>query len=236
MSAGEDYAEGPQAAAIARLVRETVEPGDAVGVKVIEGAPPHIVVLVHFSDDEVEGLRDLGAGRRREYIDAILETIDAEGYSDGCSVGVGIRGRIFYGAVGVRRLGQETEYDLAAVAQTAALDALFTPSTAPVAAPTPPSPAAPGPYASVLAQLNDLCGDTWCEGEHDYRFVAMQCANGQCTVNVEVRTFDPSRNDLGDPTRHTLELGRVEPDDGQGNMSEQLGESVSAAIARFEGQ
>jgi hypothetical protein len=237
MSEGEDYAEGPQAAAIARVIREDVEPGDAVGVKVIEGSPPHIVVLVHFSDDDVEGLRDLGEERRREYVDGMIEALDAEGFSDGCSVGVGIRGRIFYGAIGVRRLGQETEYDLSAVAQTDALDALFTPSAAPAAAPQAPAPAAPGRYASVLEQLNELCGDVWCEGENDYRFIALDCDDQRCRLDIEVRRYDAAIDGLGPPASHTLDLGRVTPvEDSAGSGSEQLEQAVSDAIARFEGQ
>lgn len=235
MSEGEDYAEGPQAAAIARVIREHVEPGDAVGVKVIEGSPPHIVVLVHFSDDDVEGLRDLGEERRREYVDGMIESIDAEGFSDGCSVGVGIRGRIFYGAIGVRRLGHETEYDLAAVAQTDSLDALFTPSTAPVAAPQAPPPS--GQYTSVIEQLNELCGDVWCEGENDYRFIALACGDERCLLDIEVRRYDAAIDGLGPPASHTLDLGRVaRVEDAPGSGSDELEQAVTEAIARFEGR
>jgi len=35
----------------------------------------------------------------------------------------------------------------------------------------------------AVAMLNELCGDVWCEGEHDFRFVSIACDDHQCTVS-----------------------------------------------------
>ena len=241
LARSQNYGEGPRAQQRAAIVRDMVEPGDAIAVRVTEGTPRRIVVLVRFQDGDVEGLRDLSARDRRDQLDGILTELDAEGLTEGADVGIGIRGTIFYGAVATRRLGQAVQYDTSAVANTAVLNELLAPAApaAPGAAPAPTgqAPAAPtGPYASVLTELNDLCGDVWCEGEHDYTFTSLACEGTTCQLGIDVRDYDENTDALGAPAHHTLQLTHVTAvTDRDGMMTQSFNNAVNAAINAFEG-
>ncbi len=52
----------------------------------------------------------------------------------------------------------------------------------------------------VLTALNDICGDTWCEGEFNYSFNKMDCnlAKGKCTIKIELISTDDNEVE----TRH----------------------------------
>jgi hypothetical protein len=43
--------------------------------------------------------------------------------------------------------------------------------------------------ALVLDNLNDMCGDSWCEGDADLRFTALSCTygTGACVLSVKVK-------------------------------------------------
>lgn len=42
--------------------------------------------------------------------------------------------------------------------------------------------------SEVLQQFDDICGDTWCEGEYDYRFEKFSCNFNikTCTLNYHI--------------------------------------------------
>jgi hypothetical protein len=93
-----------------------------------------------------------------------------------------------------------------------------------------------GPYASALDTLNELCGDTWCEGENDYRFTALSCGGTTCRLEVDVRQYDEAIDDLGAPRHETLELTGVTAVENEDGATEAFIEKVSVAIDRFEGR
>lgn len=37
---------------------------------------------------------------------------------------------------------------------------------------------------TVLKLLDDICGDTWCEGDHDFRFLKIGCDTSSATCNL----------------------------------------------------
>jgi hypothetical protein len=45
---------------------------------------------------------------------------------------------------------------------------------------------------TVLQVIDNTCGDTWCEGEFNYRFTRMACDFGarRCTLSATVITYD----------------------------------------------
>lgn len=124
LNRGQVHAEGPDALHIGNTVRQAVEPGDALGVKVIPGTPRKIVAIVRFADSQVETLADMSEARRREQINGLIEAVDdAYGGAGAEELVVGIRGTLFYGAVGVRRPGQPVEYHTGSIVSTDAIEA-----------------------------------------------------------------------------------------------------------------
>ncbi len=59
--------------------------------------------------------------------------------------------------------------------------------------------AAERPYAltsaqerTVLRLVDDVCGDTWCEGDHAFRFQRFSCdpRRERCTLRVQIASYD----------------------------------------------
>lgn len=52
--------------------------------------------------------------------------------------------------------------------------------------------------AVVLKAIDDICGDTWCEGDHNFSFDRLECFNGcagragagQCQLTFRVFSYD----------------------------------------------
>lgn len=147
---GRHHGEGPGAEAMAIAIRGALEPRDGAAVRVVElppgGPRRRVVALVRLDDDAQEGLADLSEARRQEYLEQILEILDA-GFNTGADdVGVGIRGSFFYGAVVTRRVGEPPQFSTGMMVDTRALEELCAAPAAPVttvAAPAPPSTPAP---------------------------------------------------------------------------------------------
>ena len=47
----------------------------------------------------------------------------------------------------------------------------------------------------VLAAINDVCGDTWCEGHFDYYFHGLRCDTGKRRCDIDVRMYDAERTE-----------------------------------------
>jgi hypothetical protein len=50
--------------------------------------------------------------------------------------------------------------------------------------------------ATALDAIDDICGDTWCEGDHDFQFDELECSRGcrgqagSCTLTFRVFSYD----------------------------------------------
>ena len=50
--------------------------------------------------------------------------------------------------------------------------------------------------ATALKLIDDICGDTWCEGDHDFRFDRLQCQKGcgrnegSCMLTFRIFSYD----------------------------------------------
>lgn len=44
--------------------------------------------------------------------------------------------------------------------------------------------------AAQVEMLNDVCPDTWCEGEFDYKFQELACEGESCTLRFEAQHFE----------------------------------------------
>jgi hypothetical protein len=50
--------------------------------------------------------------------------------------------------------------------------------------------------ATVLKLIDDICGDTWCEGDHNFRFDRLECQkgcggkDGTCKLTFRVFSYD----------------------------------------------
>jgi hypothetical protein len=46
----------------------------------------------------------------------------------------------------------------------------------------------PAQEKTALKLIDDICGDTWCEGDDDFRFDALSCcaASQSCTLSLEI--------------------------------------------------
>ena len=106
------------------------------------------------------------------------------------------------------------------------------PSPAPAPSPVPePQPAAEGasPYKAEdlkgrLADLNDLCGDVWCEGVYDYTFTDLACEK----KNMCVLSFKARNTDNGKTYQDKVDLSGftdVVPDE-DGGFDEAVGEAL----------
>ncbi|WP_394843407.1 hypothetical protein LZC95_40965 [Pendulispora brunnea] len=94
--------------------------------------------------------------------------------------------------------------------------------------------------AVALKLLDDICGDTWCEGEYNWHFPKIVCrfAQPSCTVTFRVTTYDdPPKN----YTRwcKVRDLGRFEDlvqtaPNGYQSLNDTFYDKVSACISRIE--
>jgi hypothetical protein len=74
------------------------------------------------------------------------------------------------------------------------------PAIAPAVEPAPAAGEKPAPepkgapsdedLKGRLADLNDLCGDTWCEGEYDYKFTKLVCEGKSCDLSFTATYYD----------------------------------------------
>ena len=54
----------------------------------------------------------------------------------------------------------------------------------------------PGQEATVLKLIDDICGDTWCEGDHNFRFDRLECKKGcgggagSCRLTFRLFSYD----------------------------------------------
>jgi hypothetical protein len=54
----------------------------------------------------------------------------------------------------------------------------------------------PSQQATVLDLIDDICGDTWCEGDHNFSFDRLRCRNGcpgrpgRCEMTFRVFSYD----------------------------------------------
>lgn len=142
LSEATTYGEGPDGQALADAVRHTLAPGDGVAVRVIPGTPRNTVVLVRYrSTDGYQDLREIPQADRNGEIDRILEAIDHRYSGQGDNLAIGIRGALFYGALGVRMAGRQVEYHTGSVVSLSPLDPLLT--------------ATPGPDATTPLVLSE---------------------------------------------------------------------------------
>jgi len=111
------------------------------------------------------------------------------------------------------------------------------PAPAPAPAPAPqagaakeaPAPEGSGVYKAEelkgrIADLNDLCGDTWCEGEYDYTFTGLTCEK----KNKCVLSFTAKHADSGKSYQTKVDVSgftSVVPDD-DGGFDEAVGEAL----------
>ncbi|MBL8919191.1 MAG: hypothetical protein JNJ54_10050 [Myxococcaceae bacterium] len=65
------------------------------------------------------------------------------------------------------------------------------PAAAPAGEPVAKAGAAPvvgGDHAEQLSMLNELCGDTWCEGEYNYNFKKLDCPEAtKCVLSFDAK-------------------------------------------------
>ncbi|MBC8555984.1 MAG: hypothetical protein ISR65_18260 [Bacteriovoracaceae bacterium] len=58
---------------------------------------------------------------------------------------------------------------------------------------------------TILTSIDNICGDTWCEGDFDYSFNSIYCDSqrGSCTVEMEVilREYDEVTWEMINETR-----------------------------------
>ncbi|MEM9187878.1 MAG: hypothetical protein AAGF12_01780 [Myxococcota bacterium] len=137
LSSGSTYGEGPDGEFIAQAVRAVLAPGDGVAVRVVEGAPRKITVLVRYrTTDGYESLADISQSERNEELDRILQAIDVKYEGGADEIGLGIRGSFVYGAIAVRKPGQAVEYHSGTIVSTDVLDPML------IAEPGTPAPRA----------------------------------------------------------------------------------------------
>lgn len=81
--------------------------------------------------------------------------------------------------------------------------------------------------ASIVAALNEICGDAWCEGEWDYTFTDVSCDPAPCRV-----TFDARR---GRRTVHdTVVVDGVNVAGDQDGPTDQFAERFTDVLMRWE--
>jgi len=130
--AGQSYGEGPDGVAIAAALHSRF-PDDAVAVHVTPGPQRVIVVLLSFQD-----LSQISNGDRENYLENFLSTLDLRFLGSSARIGIGLRGRLLYGAVGTRDPGQATlQMSSGAIVSRSSLDALM--AVADGALPTEPA-------------------------------------------------------------------------------------------------
>ena len=100
----------------------------------------------------------------------------------------------------------------------------------------PEKPAGPPPppaeqLQSVLAELNELCADTWCEGGYDFTFQKLECSSAvACTLS-----FQAAHDASGKSTLASLALTGFDAVlDSEGYPTEMFENAVNDAIAEWE--
>jgi len=228
LSAGESYGDGPGAAAVADHIRSRVSDyADGVAVRVMPGDPTRVVALVQCTD-----LADVDMGDRRGLVQLVVESVASD--VPNADIGVAIQGQFLFGAGGLQRRGELGPRTwVGSTVSVADVQALFTPAAPGVGVAAVPPPVAPpaflAPNADVVAELNELCGDTFCEGEYDYRFTTLTCDAALCTLAFEARqgaTAPAETATVGFPAAGLR--------DSEGEPSEHLFETVGAALSTWE--
>jgi hypothetical protein len=79
--------------------------------------------------------------------------------------------------------GQEQQAQTAPAVETA-------PAAEEKPAPEPKGAPSDEDLKGRLADLNDLCGDTWCEGEYDYKFTKLACEGKSCDLSFTAKYYD----------------------------------------------
>jgi hypothetical protein len=50
--------------------------------------------------------------------------------------------------------------------------------------------------SEALTAIDNICGDTWCEGEYNFEFHTIECSDNRCTVDMtlfsETESFEGS--------------------------------------------
>ncbi len=74
-----------------------------------------------------------------------------------------------------------------------------------------------------LADLNDLCGDTWCEGEYDYKFTKLVCEGKSCDLSFTAKHYEGKK--AFEATVKVTGFTDVVPDE-DGSFDEAVGEAL----------
>ncbi|HJL20476.1 MAG TPA: hypothetical protein RMH99_32715 [Sandaracinaceae bacterium LLY-WYZ-13_1] len=119
MNAGQPYGEGPDGAAIAQALQRRY-PDDAIAVRVIPGSPRVIVALVRFTD-----LSRIPDDERRDYIDSFASTLDLRFLGSQARIGIGLKGRLLFGAVATREPGAPLSTEIGGAVSDDPLEALL---------------------------------------------------------------------------------------------------------------
>ena len=112
-------------------------------------------------------------------------------------------------------------------------------------APAQPSPPAAPPAAApvirkgeldeatgkpIVDAMNEICGDTYCEGSYEWTFKSVSCKQGKCVL-----AFSAKHHDTGKVFDETTEFrSSDEPVDATGAATEFFQQSIDQAIAAWE--
>lgn len=91
----------------------------------------------------------------------------------------------------------------------------------------PPPGAAPS-EGDVTAALNELCPDTWCEGEWNYTFRSVECSPSGCEVSFDATSGTRTLHDT------VTVPGAVATVDGYGNIPEDFFNRLSEMLGGWE--
>jgi hypothetical protein len=50
---------------------------------------------------------------------------------------------------------------------------------------------------TVLQAIDNVCGDTWCEGDNSYRFESIDCSSREGRCQVGIRIVPPGKAEIG---------------------------------------
>jgi hypothetical protein len=59
--------------------------------------------------------------------------------------------------------------------------------------PTPPGQLDAERGKLIVAELNELCGDIWCEGEYNFTFTSMTCVRGACQLAFKAKHYESDK-------------------------------------------
>lgn len=91
---------------------------------------------------------------------------------------------------------------------------------------------------TALKLIDDICGDTWCEGDNNFAFEKLTCRGGSCTLRLAIipREDDPPTYDRSCTTRGFSgfsSLVQTAPNDYQ-SLQPTFYDALSACINRLE--